>query len=203
MKRKKKIILGLMALLVPVTALANLRLFNINGPSMAPSLLWGDKVLSNHLAYDLRIPFTDHVLTDFGNPKHGDIVLYWDIPKQTYAVKRIIGLPGDRVEVKENIVYLNDTALEQTSLEPSDFSDTPDKNALGQLIMEEDINGTSHLLTYTSGTGSARNHELTVVPDNQYFILGDHRDNSADSRFIGCISRDQIKGKVFYTLRNE
>lgn len=180
---------------------AYVKAFTIAGPSMTPTYWYDDIVVSNHLAYDFRLPHTDFVLFETGQPERGDVIMYFDIPKNVVAAKRIIGIPGDTVSIKDNVVYLNGEKISQ-SIEPKRFFDNvPDKNGIGEIVLSEEIDGTSHLITFTPGAGKITSLEPINVTEGKYFILGDNRDNSADSRFIGLISRGQIKGKVIHGNR--
>lgn len=83
---------------------AYVKAFTIAGPSMTPTYWYDDIVVSNHLAYDFRLPHTDFVLFKTGQPERGDLIMYFDIPKNVVAAKRIIGIPGDTVSIKDNVV---------------------------------------------------------------------------------------------------
>lgn len=180
---------------------AYVKAFTIAGPSMTPTYWYDDIVVSNHLAYDFRLPHTDLVLLETGQPERGDLIIYFDIPKNSVAAKRIIGIPGDTVSIKDNVIYLNGEEISQ-SIEPKRYFDNvPDKNGIGEIVLSEEIDGTSHLITYTPGAGQINSIEPIKVTEGKYFILGDNRDNSGDSRFIGLISRGQIKGKVIHGYR--
>lgn len=180
---------------------AYVKAYTIAGPSMTPTYWYDDIVVSNHLAYDLRFPHTDYVLLETGLPQRGDLIMYFDIPKNVMAAKRIIGIPGDTVSIKDNVVYLNGEKISQT-IEPKQlFNIVPDKNEIGEIVLSEKIDGNSHLITFTPDAGKKTSLEAITVTEGKYFILGDNRDNSADSRFIGLISKGQIKGKVIYGNR--
>lgn len=194
-------VIGTVILLVWVSS-AYVRAFTIAGPSMSPTYLLNDIVLSNHLAYDFRLPYTDIVLSKTRDPKRGDLIMYFDIPKNITATKRIIGVPGDTIYMKNNILYINGIEAKQARESRSMFNVVPIENGLGELVLSETIDGEAHLITYTPDIGKLRSFDSIVVSENKYFILGDHRDNSADSRYIGLISRAQIKGKVFHGARS-
>ena len=190
--------IGLMLVLV----LANVRAYTISGPSMTPTYLVGDRVISNKLAYDFKVPFTERILFNIGAPNRGDTVTYFDLEKKGIAVKRVIGIPGDTIQLRDNVVYINGARLEQT-VRLLDFERLiPDENRLGLLVFSEDLDGREYLITYTPHARVRPDLGKTSIPDDYYFILGDHRDNSADSRFIGLISREQIKGRVIYGARS-
>lgn len=176
--------------------------FTIAGPSMTPTYWYDDFVLSNHLAYDFRLPFSDQVLAKTAEPNRGDLIIYFDIPKNVIAAKRIVGLPGDIVSMENNILFINGKEVGQHAQSRTLFEHIADENDLGQLVLTEEIDGKAHLITYTPNRGKKIDVAPVKVTAGKYYILGDNRDNSADSRFIGLISRDQIKGKVILGNRN-
>ena len=196
--KKAAIIFIVLVFLAP----AFVRVYTVNGPSMSPTLLFHDKVIAFLAAYDFRIPYTDWVLFSVGNPNRGDLILYYDTHKENVAIKRVIGLPGDSIELRENIIYVNELAAEQEVLSRKEYGSIPSINDLGELVLKEMLEDCSYSITYTPQKVESANHGPVVVPVKQYFILGDNRDNSHDSRFIGFIDRDQIKGRVIYGARD-
>lgn len=200
MKLKKKLLLAAVVLCVFALAPAFVRAYTIAGPSMAPTLFVGDTVLCNHAAYDLRVPYTDRVLRRTGEPRRGDVIVYSDTNKGTLAVKRVVGLPGDDVDLRDNVLLINGAATTQNEVKAWGLP-AGSEQVVGRGLFTERIERGEHLMTYTPGRGDQRDHGPTTVPEGQYFLLGDHRDNSADSRYIGCIAREQIRGRVFYGIR--
>ena len=180
---------------------AYVRAFTIAAASMSPTFLVGDLIVSNHAAYDLRLPYLDLVLLQTGEPQPGDLIMYFDIPKHVIATKRIIGIPGDAVRMENNILYINGIEARQRDVPLDFFAGVPVRNGLGELVVKETLGSREYLITYTPGKSPVRDFEQVIVPEGKYFILGDHRDNSADSRYIGLISRNQIKGRVFKGAR--
>jgi len=178
-----------------------LRALIIGGPSMSPTLLWNDFVISNQVAYDFRFPFTNYVLYEHSDPNRGDVVVYFDTNKNLIAVKRIIGIPGDKIEINENQIFVNKVSLTQKKLERNLFEDIPAENGIGELVLEEELDGKKYVITFSSNSSELSTINLVEVTSDHYFILGDHRDNSADSRYIGLINRSQIKGRIIYGLR--
>lgn len=199
--RKAKIAAGAAAVFV-LLAPAFARAYTINGPSMAPTLRFGDVVISFLAAYDLRFPYTDKVLFSIDDPNRGDIVIYHDRVKDAVAAKRVVGLPGDRVEVRGNRLVVNDRRAGQETLPAvKNRMPAPAGDPLGEVVAVESVGEASYLVTYSGDTGDLANHGPIVVPAGKYFLLGDNRDNSADSRLIGCIDREQVKGRVVYGQR--
>lgn len=115
--------------------------------------------------------------------------MYFDSAKNSAAVKRIIGIPGDEIQLTENLVLINGIEQKQTLKSKEDFSHIPKENGIGEVIAEENIFGENHLITFTPFLNPERNFEANVLKASEYFILGDHRDNSADSRYIGPNNR--------------
>ena len=199
-KRKVKRAVFLILLLV-VLAPTILRAYTISGPSMAPTFWFHDKVISFQAAYDIRIPYTDVVFFRVNDPDRSELVIYFDIPKNHIAAKRVIGLPGDVIEMKENVLFVNGAAADQTVLPRNEYDQVPAENDLGTLVLKEILKGHPYFVTYTPQAVEVSNFGPVVVPSDQYFILGDNRDNSQDSRYIGFIKRDQIKGRIIYGAR--
>jgi len=143
--------------------------------SMNPTILEGDLIYVDKLAYDLRFPLTMHRLARWSNPERGDIVICFSPDDGTRLVKRIIAQPGDEVEMRNNIIYLNGVRLNYKSI---------------------DSRYTKPLVMSVPSIRAKRNFGPIIVPDGKYFVLGDNRDCSRDSRFFGLVERDSIVGKA-------
>ncbi len=164
---------------------------NVPTGSMNPTILEGDTVFVNRLAYDLRIPFTTISLYRRGNPSYGDIIIFYSPANGDRLVKRVIAGPGDTVEVREGLVILNGKPLAYKEIK-SDEDKAQDKFAPHHELTES-IGGLDHLI-FTRTLN--RDFGPALVPSEHYFVMGDHRDNSADSRYIGYIPRGQILGRA-------
>jgi signal peptidase I len=152
--------------------------FSIPSGSMQPTLLVGDYLLVNKFAYGIRNPFTNKVWIPLSKPKRGDVVVFIfpQDPSKDY-IKRVIGLPGERVRIINKKIYINDRPVETPQAVYTDATVIP---APG------------------SPTESPRdNFGPVVVPPNAYFVMGDNRDHSYDSRFWGFVSMDSFRGKSF------
>ncbi len=163
--------------------------------SMQPTIQIGDHVLVNKMAYDLKLPFTDIVLTKTGIPKSGEIIVF-KYPKNTSInyVKRLIAVPGDQVEIFNGFVKVNGKVTLES---PNSFKDNIEKlhNSNGQFEYTEVIGDKK--FTVQRLPFHSRKHKLSFkVPENQYFFMGDNRDNSADSRTWGFVPRSYLKGQV-------
>ena len=162
-------------------------LSSISGASMLPTLVDGDKVWMNKLAYDLKVPFTDISLGRVSDPVRGDIIIIDSSRADKRLVKRIVGVPGDQVEIQNNALIING--------EPVDYEVLSRDG--GAMIIEEALPGRNHqvrLTQYLAGA-SRRSYGPVEVPEDRYFVLGDNRNSSADSRVYSFIPRGEIIGR--------
>lgn len=149
--------------------------------SMKPTIIEGDHILVDKLAYDIQLPFIGLSLAHIDNPKRGEIIIFESKVSAKRLVKRVVALPGDTVSMRDNVITLNGKTLSQTPL-PS-----------GAI---EEINGDTRYQIYTQGQPSPRaSFNAVTVPDAHYLVLGDNRNNSADSRVIGFVPRTEIIGR--------
>jgi len=163
--------------------------------SMKPSILEGELVFVNKLAYDLKVPFTTLHLSTWANPSRGDVVVFFSPQDGTRLVKRVIGLPGDMVQLKNDILYLNGVPQEYSSADAAPFRHDVFEDA-DPVVAIEHLEACDHYVLGLPGRRALRNFGPLIVPANQYFMMGDSRDNSADSRFIGPVPRAAIVGRV-------
>lgn len=153
--------------------------------SMKPTIVEGDRILVNKLAYDLRVPFTHISLVKLADPARGDIIIFDSEVSDKRLVKRVIGIPGDTVELIDNMLYINDEPL---------VYDNPVISG-GALLQQENLLGTRHQVrTHLHGSPFA-NFPRIEVPEGHYLAMGDNRDESADSRAIGFVPRNEIVGR--------
>jgi signal peptidase I len=163
--------------------------------SMKPSILEGELVLVNKLAYDLKVPFTTLHLSTWGDPLRGDVVVFYSPKDGTRLVKRVIGLPGDRVEMREDVLYLNGVRQQYSLSDAAPFLRDVFEDA-NPIVAIEHLKACDHFVLSLPNRLALRSFGPVVVPPDHYFMLGDSRDNSADSRFIGPIPRQEIVGRV-------
>jgi signal peptidase I len=163
--------------------------------SMNPSILEGELVAVNKLAYDLKVPFTTTHLSSWANPARGDVVVFYSPADGTRLVKRVIGLPGDTVELRDETVYLNGVPQRYSLTDSTPFRHETfeDKKPV---IAVEHLDKCNHYMMALPSRAALRTFGPLVVPPEQYFVMGDSRDNSKDSRFIGSIPRQNILGRV-------
>ena len=163
--------------------------------SMRPNLLEGDVVFVNRLAYDLKLPLTDKVLAHLGDPVRGDIVTFTSPADGKRLIKRLVAIPGDTVQMHGKRLVINgadaDYAVLETGMEPmGEGVSLPVVH-----LMEKQGDSERHVQWLPSLTRAADFGPLRI-PDGEYLMLGDNRDNSADSRYIGLIKREAIIGKA-------
>lgn len=164
--------------------------------SMKPTILEGDRVFINKVAYDLKIPFTNLQLIKWGDPKRGDIVVFSSPEDGTRLVKRVIGLPGDRIEIRENALFVNGVAAIYEPLAADIFNQLNAEEQRYCRFSREKIGTESHPLMITPGLPALRTFGPVTAPEGHYFVLGDNRDNSRDSRWIGFVDRHRIAGQA-------
>lgn len=166
--------------------------FRIPSGSLEPTLLVGDFLAVNKFAYGLRLPVVEKKIIPVNNPKTGDIAVFRWPPDPTYDyIKRVIGSPGDHIEYHDKVLFVNGKKAEQTFLEY-----TVDESS-GKAVTKynENLNGVSHDI-FINPDVPAVDFSVTV-PQGQYFMMGDNRDDSADSRFWGFVSDEYLRGKAF------
>ncbi len=164
--------------------------------SMNPTILDGDLIYVNKAAYDLRIPLTMHRLARWSDPQKGDIVIFFSPEDGTRLVKRVIGQPGDKIEMRKNVLYLNEEPVAYTRIDPEYKDDLPRNLRNKSIVAMEDLDGFTHPVMSVPSIPAMRNFGPVTVPENQYFVMGDNRDNSRDSRYFGFVERQSIVGKA-------
>ena len=158
--------------------------------SMKPTIEVGDRIWVNKLAYDLRVPFTSISLYRVSDPVRGDIVVFDSAVSDIRLVKRVVGVPGDVVEMRDNRVYINGESLSYSSVKITDeFAE-----------LRENLVGVEHRVRVHSKPSTYANFEPVRVPSDQYLVLGDNRDNSADSRAIGFVPRNEMIGRARHVV---
>ena len=165
--------------------------------SMNPTILEGDVVWVNKLAYGLRVPLTRHYLTHWAEPRRGDIVVVLSPQDGTRLVKRVVGVPGDTLAMRDNHLVLNGTPLGYAPAAARYGETIARKLRPHAFFAEENLAGVEHAVMGLKVTQVAqRNFAELTVPAGRYFLMGDSRDNSRDSREFGLADRDAILGKA-------
>lgn len=165
--------------------------------SMNPTILEGDIVWVNKLAYGLRVPLTQRHIVQWANPQRGDIVVVLSPQDGTRLVKRIVGIPGDTLSMKDNQLVLNGRPVEYVPERTNYRATIGSRLRSRAFFAEEDLGGVVHPVMGLAGTQSPyRSFPARVVPPGRYFLLGDSRDNSLDSRAYGFATREAILGKA-------
>ena len=168
--------------------------FRIPSGSMIPTLKVGDFILVNKYAYGLKLPFINLPITQGDKPKRGEIVVFVPPDKNAYFIKRVIGLPGDKIEYINKIIYVNGKEMKQTLL-----AELPPLNPIYRVV-EEHLDEKQHQSQMYINI-PANNYETTVAPEH-YFLMGDNRDNSLDSRSWGQIKNNDIVGRALAVWMN-
>jgi signal peptidase I len=181
-RRRKSIIreyaeaIAIAILLALVIRSVIVQAFTIPSGSMMDTLLVGDYILVNKFLYGPEIPLTEWHSPALQDPRRGDIIVFkYPQDEKRDFIKRIIGTPGDEVQVKGHTVFVNGRALSEPYIKVPEAS----------------------FARGAAYCGYAYGCEPTLVPPGSYFVMGDHRDNSQDSRYWGFVKRDKIKGKAF------
>lgn len=165
--------------------------FQIPSESMVPTLEVGDFILVNKFTYGIRLPVIRTKIIDINSPERGDVMVFFPPDDKRYFIKRVIGLPGDVVEVKNNVLYINGEEMPQNLLEALPKDRPRDQ------ILDETIDGVPHKMRKHLGSRSPQADGRWEVPTGHYFMMGDNRDNSQDSRFWGVVPEENIVGQAF------
>ena len=164
--------------------------FRIPSGSMIPTLQVGDFILVNKFSYGIRLPLSHTKVVALGQPRRGDVVVFRYPPDPSVDyIKRVVGLPGDRIGYFDKVLYINgEPVTRASSARPVDGAGPQ------RVVVEEVLDGRSHHVQWFVGSPTVEG-EVTV-PEGSYFVLGDNRDNSKDSRFWGFVPDANIVGKA-------
>jgi signal peptidase I len=182
--------------------------FKIPSSSMMPTLLIGDFILVNKFAYGLRLPITNDKVVEVGEPARGDVVVFRfpgrseaDPNRGTDYIKRVIGLPGDTVSYRDNQLTINGVAVQYAPLGEY-VGKGPGAPMTGASLLREDLPGRSHeVLEITQVLHDEAEGEFTV-PQGEYLVMGDNRDQSDDGRSWGTLPEHYLRGKAFMIWLN-
>lgn len=165
--------------------------FKIPSASMVPTLQIHDFILVNKFAYGLRLPVVGTQIMSVGTPMRGDVMVFFPPNDKRYFIKRVIGLPGDQIRLENNVLYINGVRMDQTLLSTDTGSWPP------LMLMQENLQPVEHLMQHYQIPTTQSNYEA-VVPAGHYFMMGDNRDNSSDSRFWGMVPEANVVGQAVY-----
>lgn len=168
--------------------------FQIPTGSMIPTLEVGDFILVNKYAYGVRLPIIGTKLIDVDDPQRGEVMVFIPPHENKYYIKRVIGLPGDTIRYEDKQLYINGEMIPKV-FEENIVVDTSIGDLSGRLYTET-INGVEHPVQLIDAASGERGRTTWVVPNGHYFMMGDNRDNSADSRVWGPVSETKIVGKA-------
>lgn len=177
--------------------------FRIPSGSMLPTLEIGDFILVNKFAYGVRLPIIHKKIIETGEPKRGDVVVFrYPGDNKTSYIKRLVGLPGDKIRYSEKKLYVNGDAVGAHYVGNYDGVNDPNEDYLlfNDTIKKDGLNGDdvvfSRILKQSSYLYGPSNE--WVVPEGHYFMMGDNRDNSSDSRYWGFLPEENVVGKAFF-----
>jgi signal peptidase I len=190
--------------------------FKIPSSSMVPTLLVGDLILVNKYTYGVRLPIINKKVVQLNDPQRGDVMVF-KYPKdmsQDY-IKRVVGVPGDKIVYENKRLTVNGKAVEYTALD--DYLD--DESLVLKKQYSENLTGVAHRILNDDQRPTLNQAEVSdfphkegcqytyegfscVVPEGNYFMMGDNRDNSADSRYWGFVPDKNIVGKAFFVWMN-
>jgi signal peptidase I len=177
--------------------------------SMRPNIIEGDRIFVNKLAYSLKVPYTAWHIKWWGAPKRGDVVVFYEPESGTRLVKRVVGVPGDRIEVREDRLIINGNPVEYASAPAEARQALPIEERKKYNFYTEELEGRPHPVMILPEARFARELKVNfpefTVPPEHYFVMGDNRDHSRDSRYFktdanGCIPIDCIVGRASRTI---
>jgi signal peptidase I len=186
-----------MAVLVVTTFRSAVADWNdVPSQSMEPTILVGDRIFVNKLAYDLKVPFTKWRLAEWSDPQRGDIVVFFSPADGKRMVKRVVGVPGDEIALVQNRLHINGQPVQYESADGAAIDAADLTDPAPYLFQMESLGAEHHPVMVQPARPARRSFRTLKVPEGQYFLMGDNRDNSGDSRIFGFVPREQIMGKA-------
>ncbi len=164
--------------------------FQIPSSSMVPTLKVGDFILVNKWTYGIRLPVIRSKIIEINAPQRGDVMVFFPPHEERYFIKRVVGLPGDEIHVLNGVLYVNGDKMTQRVL-------ADEQAAPRSVVMSEDLTGVEHAIQKRLLPTRLSQNFTAVVPKGHYFMMGDNRDNSSDSRVWGPVPEDRIVGRAF------
>jgi signal peptidase I len=163
--------------------------FQIPSKSMVPTLKVGDFIVVNKWTYGLRLPVLRNKFLDVGNPERGDVVVFFPPHESRYFIKRLVGLPGDKISIINGTLFVNNEMIKQTK------SDIESGNSRS-VVMSEKLGIKQFAIQKNLRPSRLSQNFSATVPKDHFFMIGDNRDNSSDSRIWGPVPKDRIVGKA-------
>jgi signal peptidase I len=184
-KNNQKFILFIVLMTVFRSAVADW--YTVPTGSMQPTIKEGDRIVVNKMAYDIKLPFSQLTLVNLNKPKHGEIIVFESKSADMRLIKRVIGLPGDTVTMKDEQLYLNGQAIHYQTI----------TNNQQSILSSETLGGITHKIQIdNSASDRLANFGPVIVPKAHYLVLGDNRRHSADSRVYGFVPHKELQGKA-------
>lgn len=173
--------------------------FKIPSESMVPTLEVGDFIAVNKYAYGIRLPVFRTKVLDLGSPERGDVVVFFPPHEDRYFIKRLVGLPGDKIQYRDNVLYVNGEVVPQELIGEDPINRHGSACWTNYQILNEAIDDQKHLVRKCPTAGKSWNDRTWMVPEGHYFMMGDNRDNSLDSRVWPdpFVPDENIVGKAF------
>jgi len=183
--------------------------------SMLPSLLINDHIFVNKSVYGLRVPFSEKWLTKYGEPKRGEVIVFkYPLEKGTFYIKRVVGLPGDKISYQDGAIFINGEKVEKTLADTSSDVDMKNYNFLRDADLQrggatfatrddyehymETLGDVKHDVLLRKGHYEGISDGPWEVPEGQLFVMGDNRNHSNDSRSWGFVPEDYILGRAMF-----
>ena len=170
--------------------------YDVPTGSMKPTILEGDRIFVNKMAYDLRIPFTSFELLHRGDPARGDIVVFFSPHDGKRLVKRVVGAQGDVIEIRDSRVLVNGNPAIYEPVPEALIHGLSHEQLQSHNVSMERIGPQRHPVMIAPEKPSLRWLPAVLVPEGFYFVMGDNRDNSFDSRWFGFVERTRIVGRA-------
>lgn len=162
--------------------------FQIPSGSMLPTLLVGDFILVNKFSYGVRLPVAGTKVLEVGDPQRGDVMVFrYPVDQKTNYIKRVVGVPGDTISYRNKTLYINNKQIEEAHV----------ANLPPLQLFEEQLGDVSHQIYKTARTRPGQGEGEWDIPEGHYFMMGDNRDNSNDSRYWGLVPDEMVVGKAF------
>lgn len=164
--------------------------------SMTPTILPGERIFVNKIAYDLKIPFTRVRIAQWDDPERGDVVVLFSPQDEKRLVKRVVGVPGDIIEMRRNRLFVNDAVAEYEPYGPEDLEQIGFEPPPRSTVFSESVDGEHHPVLWQAYGMTGSDFAPTEVPQGHYFVMGDNRNKSRDSRWFGFVPREAIVGRA-------